>query len=71
MSMVIHSILRGGVGQNQTFGKKTAPVVHGLKNRVSWPKTSTPIVKFGDLKGAGPRAKVRENIKEKYVKKFY
>ena len=63
--------IKGGMGQNPTFEKKTAPVVHGLKNRVSWPKTSIPIVKFGDLKGAGPRAKVRENIKEKFVKKFY
>ena len=26
---------KGGVGQNPTFEKKTAPVVHGLKNRVS------------------------------------
>ena len=46
--------------------KKTVPVVHGLKNRVSCPKTSIPIsntiVKFGDLKGAGTRAKVRENV---------
>ena len=31
------------------------------------PKTSIPIVKFVDLKAA----KVRENIKKKYVKKFY
>ena len=30
-----------------------------------------PIVKFGDLKGAGEPAKVRENIDEKYIKKFY
>ena len=27
--------VKGGVGQNPTFEKKTAPVVHGLKNRVS------------------------------------
>ena len=27
--------IKRGVGQNQTFEKKTAPVVHGLKNRVS------------------------------------
>ena len=42
-----------------------------MQAKTPLPKTSIPIVKFGDLKGAGPRAKVRENIKEKYVKKFY
>jgi len=57
----IHELRRGG-GSKPNFWKKTAPVVHGLKNLASWPKTSIPIVKFGDLKGAGTRAKVRENV---------
>ena len=61
------NLLRGLVGSKPDFRKKTVPVVHGLKNWISWPKTSIPTVKFGDLKGAGVRAKVRENINEKYI----
>ena len=63
---VLWKILRGAARR----GTRRAPrksLPRGSPTLVSWPKTSFPVVKIGDLKGAGVRAKVRENIDKKYA----